>query len=1173
MASTIAELAAIIKIDASDAQKAIDGLIKSFSGVGSAFDALSKVATGSMAVWAGVATAIGIVGKAAFDAAVEFDDASDHIRIATGAMGDDLKGLETSFKNVFTSVPTSAAAASEAIAFLAGRLHITGDALESLTKQELELSRMTGEALKPQLEATTRVFKDWEVATGQQSQALDFLFKVSQQTQIGVTQLSQELVKFGAPLREMGFSFEQAATLIGKFQAEGVELNKALPGLRIALTKMAKEGISDASEGFERLIQKIKDMKNPMDAITEATKLFGSKAAVDMVEAIKQGRFNIEELQKTIEGSRETILGAAKDTEDFAEKWAILKNKVETALEPLGGIIFDTLSAIVSTFIDKGDEINKRWNKVWDDLHKDTQIGLDQMLLDIVDANNPFFNAGADLGEAFKRGVKSAIHNLGTWMAGEAAEAAEKANQEAMKASTEISRAYDEEATTLRKMTRENQAAIDATQKHTAAARNGAGAHKALSSAVEVSAEKMAAFKRAVDEANSAANASKFFSGEALRGVTEAFDDLDGHLVTEVNLLPTFSAAIETATQGIIDHGKALESAARFAGPWVQALDLMKAKQEASKITIENLNKEFEDLSRSLPRSWNIIVDSFTKGSIQLGIKVKGFAADLLGVFDALPGKWGDSFRKTISEMDKWVNFIDSAIKVIQRILGDQSPTGLGGILSKVGGIFKKTTQDIQQSTDVLTHTEDDWATAQSQTMAKAATGTEQGASRIVGAFTQIAGAALAFVGAKGAGFAGGALSGALGGIAAAGGIATALGVALSPLTLGLSALGGALLGGILGLFKGKSAEQKAAEARQLEQAKLNLQQTAQNVINAAIEGFDKALQFFEHLDEFTQVRKAKFQAFFANLTRLMNNFVELSKAWSTESLAQAKAFAESVGPIADAVGGAVQALTALFDFKEVPAGNIDTFGKNLQQLIQRMGEVFDSLAKDIIKHGRKLAENLESITSVLSPLLEGFANLLKFQPVDETVLDSFFDGLKMFVAKMGAIADTMDLGEVKFTARFAESVTTILGVIKSGVEALSSLADFKGVAPEAFQALLDGFKQAVAILTDMLDQATEFESIAMQIEDKLVSAADHLKKGAAAMAAGITSATSTTGSATGGGTVGAASLAGGGASAGATVVQYIVQGSLIRESELANLHMTYNEANRRRGRLLTVTA
>lgn len=384
--------------------------VAGFNSLGASITGIGPLAAG-MAV-AGAA-AIGMLAKHAFDAAVAFDAASDKIRIATGATGAQLQSLEGSFKTIFTSIPTSAESASEAISFLAARLNLSGDALEKVATTELELARITGSALGPQLEATTRLFKDWEISTNSQTTSLDFLFKVGQKTAIGVTDLSQRLVQFGAPLRQLGFSFEEAAVLIGKFQAEGVELNKALPGLRIALSKMANEGVRDAGDAFNFLIEKIQSAKTPMDATRAAIEIFGRRAGPDMAEAIRQGRFSVEELQKAIAGSSETIIGAAKDTNDFAEKWIILKNKASEALLPLGKLAFDALSLVTGAFSDKEDEIQKGWDKFWADMAVQGQQGINNLGDAIMNADkSPFFQAGASLGASVRAGFLDAVKGL-----------------------------------------------------------------------------------------------------------------------------------------------------------------------------------------------------------------------------------------------------------------------------------------------------------------------------------------------------------------------------------------------------------------------------------------------------------------------------------------------------------------------------------------------------------------------------------------------------------------------------------------------------------------------------------------------------------------------------------------------------------------------------------------
>src|SRR5690606_14365458 len=59
---------------------------------------------------------------------------------------------------------------------------------------------------------------------------------------------------------------------------------------------------------------------------------------------IQSGTLNLTDLEGAVNGTSDTILGAAADTNDFAEKWQILQNKAMAALEPLGSAVFGTLA-------------------------------------------------------------------------------------------------------------------------------------------------------------------------------------------------------------------------------------------------------------------------------------------------------------------------------------------------------------------------------------------------------------------------------------------------------------------------------------------------------------------------------------------------------------------------------------------------------------------------------------------------------------------------------------------------------------------------------------------------------------------------------------------------------------------------------------------------------------
>ncbi len=273
----------------------------------------------------------------------DFDNAVDKIRIGTGATGEVLEGLEADFKSVYASVDASMDDVSTAIADLNTRTGLSGDGLRSLSIQMLQLSKITGEDLGSLIPATSRMFQDAGIAAEDYGMALDYTFKVSQSTGIGVGKLQELMTQFGGPLRQMGFDWQTSAAMLGKFEKEGVNTELVVGSLRIALGKMAKEGIEDPSAALQEMITRIKEVGSAGEANTLALEMFGAKAGPDMAAAIREGRLNLDELLTSLSASPETIEKAAKDTEGASEKFAMLKNKMVVALEPVGTSLLDAV--------------------------------------------------------------------------------------------------------------------------------------------------------------------------------------------------------------------------------------------------------------------------------------------------------------------------------------------------------------------------------------------------------------------------------------------------------------------------------------------------------------------------------------------------------------------------------------------------------------------------------------------------------------------------------------------------------------------------------------------------------------------------------------------------------------------------------------------------------------
>lgn len=275
-----------------------------------------------------------------------FDSAFDRIRIGTGATDEKLQELQESFRKISTTVPSQLEDVSIAITKLHQLTGATGKGLEDLAVTQLNLARITGANLGTQVEGTTRLFNKWKISVDQQSGSLDFLFKVSQHTGSSIDRISGLMTRAATPLKNLGFSFQTTAALIGQMDKAGINVDGVMMGLTKSFAKLAKAG-KDPEQAFDALIKKIKSAKTESEATKIALGVFGARAGGEFAAAVRSGALSLDILLSKIKGSDETINKAAAETADFAEQWQIFKNKVITALEPLGAAIFGALGKLV----------------------------------------------------------------------------------------------------------------------------------------------------------------------------------------------------------------------------------------------------------------------------------------------------------------------------------------------------------------------------------------------------------------------------------------------------------------------------------------------------------------------------------------------------------------------------------------------------------------------------------------------------------------------------------------------------------------------------------------------------------------------------------------------------------------------------------------------------------
>jgi len=321
--------------------------------VGETCEKLDKVNLKAVAVAGAAAAGAVAVGKAAIEAGKylvdlgsQFDEATDSIRIGTGATGEALDALMADFDAVYSSVPTTMEDASKAIADYNTRLGLTGEELQGVSTQAIQVADMLGEDLGGVIESSSKAFQQWNIDAADMGDAMDYVFKASQSTGVGFSELMDTVQSFGPQLQEMGYSFEEATALIGQLEKAGVNTEEVLGAMKKSTAALAKEGIG-AAEGLDMYAEAIINAKDMTQATAIATEVFGTRAASTMAAALRDGSISVDQLTESLLENEETISGCAADTYDFAEQLQLLKQKAQVALEPLAATMFNSLNELM----------------------------------------------------------------------------------------------------------------------------------------------------------------------------------------------------------------------------------------------------------------------------------------------------------------------------------------------------------------------------------------------------------------------------------------------------------------------------------------------------------------------------------------------------------------------------------------------------------------------------------------------------------------------------------------------------------------------------------------------------------------------------------------------------------------------------------------------------------
>ena len=344
----------------------------SLEKVGEAFGKVGSKATDIGKKMLPVTAGIAGMGTAGGAAAMELDDGYDTIITKTGATGEALEELNAVADELFTEMPIEMADAGTAVGEINTRFGATGETLKGLSKQFIEFANINGTDLNNSIGKVDKIMEQYNIDAAETGNVLGLITKKGQETGISVDTLMDSLQKNGATFKEMGLNMVQSTNLLAQFEANGVNADTAVAGLRKSIKAYTDEGKS-VDEALALTIDSIKNASSETEALSIAQEVFGTKGAAEMATAIREGRIDLESLSSSMEEYGSVVEDTFNATQDPWDEAKVATNNLKLAAADLGTTLLGSLQPTITKIVNKIKEFTQ-WFKNLNQSQKETII-------------------------------------------------------------------------------------------------------------------------------------------------------------------------------------------------------------------------------------------------------------------------------------------------------------------------------------------------------------------------------------------------------------------------------------------------------------------------------------------------------------------------------------------------------------------------------------------------------------------------------------------------------------------------------------------------------------------------------------------------------------------------------------------------------------------------------
>ncbi|SHJ64714.1 phage tail tape measure protein, TP901 family, core region [Hathewaya proteolytica DSM 3090] len=292
---------------------------------------------------AGIGTAVGAMALEGAKNLVGLEDNMAKFQSATGMTAEETEKVRKTVMELYKVNEDSYEDIAKTAEALHNNMGMTSADIDKYMQNFMNYAKVTGQANDEAVGAIDDLGDAWGMTTEESVSAMDKLLVLNQDYGMSVQDSQNALTKMAPALQSANMSFDEGTAYMAMFAQTGIDASTASTAFTKALQKVK------SPDELQKLIKDIQDTKDPMEASAKASELFGSKAGVQMAQALRESDVDIQKFTKSMNETTGAV-DKASDAYDGSLKTqlSLMKKQLQGLFTDLGEKLMPVIKSVVT---------------------------------------------------------------------------------------------------------------------------------------------------------------------------------------------------------------------------------------------------------------------------------------------------------------------------------------------------------------------------------------------------------------------------------------------------------------------------------------------------------------------------------------------------------------------------------------------------------------------------------------------------------------------------------------------------------------------------------------------------------------------------------------------------------------------------------------------------------